>query len=47
MEIINRGTYYMKIMTAYIVNTESADDTDANLMRVQVCIPEIQPRFEL
>lgn len=46
MEIVNKATYYMKVMTAYIVNTEYADD-NPNLMRVQICIPEIQSRIKL
>lgn len=42
MEIYNKTTYYSKVMSAYIVNTESGDDPNGNLARVQIYIPEMQ-----
>lgn len=47
MDISNKLTYYMKIMSAYVVNTESSDDFNAELKRVQVYIPEMQITDEL
>ena len=45
MEIANKLTYYMKIMSAYVVNAESSDDPAGDMKRVQVFIPEMQPEL--
>lgn len=42
MEIVNKNTYYMKVMSAFVVNAESSDDPLGNLKRVQIYIPSIQ-----
>lgn len=48
MDISNKITYYMKIMSAYIVNKNSADDPSGEeLKRAQVFIPTIQPEMEI
>lgn len=41
MEIVNKTTYYMKVMSAYVVNT-SSDNDPLKESRVQIYIPEIQ-----
>lgn len=45
MEIANKLTYYMKIMSAYVVNAESSDDPAGDMKRVQIFIPEMQPEL--
>lgn len=48
MDISNKITYYMKIMSAYIVNKNSADDPSGEeLKRAQIFIPTIQPEMEI
>lgn len=47
MDIIDKSTYYMKVMQAYVVNTESSDDPEGEkFKRVQVYIPEMQEEID-
>lgn len=46
MDISNKITYYMKVMSAYVANINSADDPSGDSKRAQVYIPSIQLEAE-